>query len=207
MLSNPKSKCNKKWRPKSVQRALVFKNIPSIGHYSLYLWIVQCMPDVLCLSLIYREKCTLTSSTGRCCISLSDRKMLSSAISNDLSKNFQENVGWPTEVRIGLGFFRKSKIFRLLLTPLVRTLLWVRPSHRKPATEQSDPTCQWCWAPPRCISFAWLLFDNRRREMMSPYQPPEIAAHIASAGPVSYPAARRRLGPAGRGPMPFPALL
>ena len=35
-------------------------------------------------------------------------------------KIVQEDIGWPTEVRIGLGLFRMSKIFGLRLTALVQ---------------------------------------------------------------------------------------
>ena len=36
-------------------------------------------------------------------------------------KNVQENMGWPIEVRIGLGLFRRSKNFGLWFTPLIVT--------------------------------------------------------------------------------------
>ena len=44
-------------------------------------------------------------------------------------KIVQENIGWPTEVRIGFGHFRRSKMFGLRFT----ALLWTLDSARRVA--------------------------------------------------------------------------
>ena len=53
---------------------------------------------------------------------------MSFAKPNLLSLNCPRNIGWPTEVRIGLGFFRRSEIFGLRFTPLAQTTTRARNS-------------------------------------------------------------------------------
>ena len=78
--------------------------------------MVPCTPDIFHPSLMCREKQTPQYRSQ--IYAPKGEKYVEFAVTMACPEAFQENIGWPTEVRIGFVHFRRFRSFGLQFTPL-----------------------------------------------------------------------------------------
>ena len=119
LTENVVQKCRPKmskmfWRPKIVRQFVIthyiYKLFPACQMFSDCHWCTE--RNAHC------NICHWTVAETETHNRISSRNAWTLLLLMACLKIVQENIGWPTEVRIGLGLFRKSQIFRLRFTPL-----------------------------------------------------------------------------------------